>query len=254
MIFETHAHYYSNKFKEDRAELLGSMRAHGIGWIVNIAAEEYSIDACIELSKQYENMYYTVGIHPDEIQCLNDDLLKRIEEISTGDKCVAVGEIGLDYFHTKEKAIREKQAYWFRKQLDIARRCNMPVVIHSRDAAKDTMDILKDYADVLCDIHCFSYSPEIATEYVKMGYYLGIGGVVTYKNAKNLVATVESVPLSNILLETDCPYLTPEPFRGKRNDSTYLPYVVKKISQIKGITEDEVIEVTTENAKKFYRL
>lgn len=255
MIFDTHAHYYDNRFEKDRDELFKTMRQRGIGWIVNIAAEDYSLEACKKLSDEYENIYYTAGIHPSEIGCMSDAFIDKIKEYAKGDKCLAIGEIGLDYYHTKEADRRKDQADWFVRQLELARELDLPVVIHSRDAAKDTMDILKQHAkDLVCDIHCFSYSPEIALEYVKMGFYIGIGGVVTYKNAKNIVETVRQIPIGSILLETDCPYLTPEPFRGTRNDSTYLPYVVKRIAQIKELTEDEVIEVTTENAKKFYHI
>lgn len=256
MIFESHAHYDDRRFDKDRDELLLSLDRFNIGTVVNISADYEGMKDCRELANKYDFVYSTAGIHPSEIKDLPDDAEALIEECAKEAKCLAIGEIGLDYHWEKTPDGRAFQAEWFRKQLDIAKRLDMPVVIHSRDACEDTMNILKSDAaeGLVCDIHCFSYSPEIAAEYVKMGYYIGVGGVITYDNSKKLRDTVASIPLENILLETDCPYLTPYPFKGQRNDSTYLPYVVKAIAGIKGFTEESVIEVTAKNAKRFYRL
>lgn len=167
-----------------------------------------------------------------------------------------MGEIGLDYYWDKEESIQKKQRSWFRKQLELAEKTGLPVIIHSRDAAEDTLAIMKEaYAKHITGvIHCFSYSAQLAEEYVRMGFYIGVGGVVTFKNAKKLKEVVSRIPLERILLETDCPYMAPEPYRGKRNSSLYLPYVVQKIAEIKGVSEQEVADITQQNAKSMYRL
>lgn len=256
MIFDSHAHYDDKRFDGDREELLNKLGTLNIGAVVNVASDYKSLSSCRKLALEYPFVYSTSGIHPSDIKGLSDDVFKEIEEYAKDEKCVAIGEIGLDYYWEKDTECRQEQKRWFKAQLDLAQKLDKPVVIHSREACEDTMDMLKIAAKdgISCVVHCFSYSPEIALEYVKMGYYIGVGGVLTYKNAKKLIDTVKDIPLKSILLETDCPYLTPHPFRGDRNDSTYLPYVVRKIAGIKGIVEDEVIEVTTQNAKKFYRL
>lgn len=256
MIIDTHSHYDDKRFDNDRATLLSKMNDLGIGPIVNSASDYESLEATRNLTKEYDILYSTMGIHPSEVDCLNDEVLNELKEYAQDEKCLAIGEIGLDYYWEKDEEKKENQRYWFKRQLELAKELDMPVVIHSRDACEDTLSILKDAAKEghICDIHCFSYSPEIALEYVKLGFYIGIGGVVTFSNAKKLVETVEQIPLDSILLETDCPYLAPNPFRGERNDSSFLPYVVRKIAKIKGTTEDEVIGVTEKNARKFYRL
>lgn len=167
---------------------------------------------------------------------------------------LAVGEIGLDYYWDKEPGVQEAQRYWFRRQLELAKEANLPVIIHSRDAAEDTVEIMKEaYRDGISGvIHCYSYSKEIAKEYIKMGYYIGVGGVVTFKNAKKLVETVEEIPLDRILVETDCPYMAPEPHRGKRNSSLYLPHIIEKIAEIKGTTKEIVTQVTYDNAMRLF--
>lgn len=257
MIFDTHAHYDDRQFDSDREELLNNMKTRGIGNIVNAASDFKSLRANRELTEKYPFMYCTSGIHPTEIDGLSiEDTLKEVESLALSPKCLAIGEIGLDYHWVKEPEKRETQKTWFNAQLDLAERLDMPVVIHSRDASEDTLEILKNAAErgIICDIHCYSYSLETAITYAKMGFFIGVGGVVTFSNAKKLVETVEKIPLTRILTETDCPYLAPNPFRGERNDSTFLPYVIRKIAEIKGLTEAEVIEVTEQNAKEFYRI
>lgn len=256
MIFETHAHYEDEKFDSDREELLMSMCAHGIGKIVNVGSSLETIKKSIDLSEKYEFIYVAVGVHPSEIECLDEDNFVWLKEQAKHPKIVAVGEIGLDYYWDKEKDVQEKQRGWFRRQLALAKEIGLPVIIHSRDAAEDTLTIMKEAHAMQIPgvIHCFSYSVQMAEEYVRMGYYIGVGGVITFKNAKKLKEVVEKIPLEHLLLETDCPYMAPEPFRGKRNSSLYLPYVVKKIAEIKGIAEQEVIDVTERNARKMYRL
>ena len=184
---------------------------------------------------------------------MNEETFAEMEALLDNDKVVAVGEIGLDYYWDNES--HELQKKWFVRQLELARRHHLPIIIHSREAAADTMEIMKEYAQGLEGvIHCYSYSREQAEEYVKMGFYIGIGGVLTFKNAKKLKEVAAAIPLERIVLETDCPYLAPEPFRGKRNQSSYIRYVAEKLAEIKGMTAEEVIAVTEANAKKMYHL
>ncbi|MCR5771512.1 MAG: TatD family hydrolase [Butyrivibrio sp.] len=255
MIFDTHVHYDDHQFDEDRESLLQSMKDNGIGTVVNNAADLESVNTSLELAHKYDFVYAAVGVHPENVNELDDDKLEWIREKSNDPKAVAIGEIGLDY-HYPDNPDRQTQIKWFKRQLDLALTQSLPVVIHSRDAAKDTMEIMKEAAakGIVADIHCYSYSPEQALEYVKLGFYIGVGGVVTFKNGKKLKETVEKIPLERILLETDCPYMAPEPFRGKRNSSIYLPYVVKAIASIKGVTEEEVINITSDNARRFYNI
>lgn len=253
MIFETHAHYDDEQFDTDRDELLRSMEEGGVGTIVNVSATYESCENVVKLAEKYPFLYAAVGVHPDEVGALNEVTFARMKELFSNPKVVAVGEIGLDYYWDNESHDLQKE--WFVRQLALARELHLPVLIHSRDAAADTMEIMKAYGQGLDGvIHCFSYSKEMAREYVKMGYYIGVGGVVTFKNAKKMKEVVEEVPLESILLETDCPYLAPEPNRGKRNSSLNLVYVAQKIAQIKGVTYEEVVAQTEENARKMYHL
>ncbi len=253
MIFDTHAHYDDRQFENDRYSLLDSMKEAGIGTIVNNAADLESVETSLELAHRYDFVYAAVGVHPENAYELDDSKLLWLRDKSHDPKAVAIGEIGLDY-HYPDNPDRNTQIKWFRAQLRLALEEKLPVVIHSRDAAADTMEIMKEAASkgIVADIHCYSYSPEQALEYVKMGFYIGVGGVVTFKNGKKLKQTVDKIPLDRILLETDCPYMAPEPFRGSRNSSVYLPYVVKAIADIKGVTPQEVVDITEQNARKFY--
>lgn len=293
MIFDTHAHYDAFQFNEDRLETLQMIRESGVDRVVNISngwddmlrslamvqeirERKGSID-----SPKLPMFYATVGIHPSEIDDLDEKRFAQLYDYCKGDGVVAVGEIGLDYYwpkraadekikaaevdkkeeimeaeNSKLEAVKEKQRYWFRRQLELAREVDLPVVIHSRDASQDTFDLMKEYHAGSGGgiIHCYSGSPEMAKEYVKLGYDLGIGGVVTYKNAKVLKKVVEDIPLSHLVLETDCPYLTPSPHRGKRNCSAYLTFVAATIAELKGISREEVEEITYQNAMKLYRI
>ena len=226
MIIDTHAHYDDEQFDEDRESLLAKMKNAGIGIIVNAGSTISSWEKIRKLTKEYPFIYGAVGVHPDEAGTLNEEQMARMSVFLDEEKIVALGEIGLDYYWDKES--RDLQKKWFIRQLDLAREKNMPVIIHSREAAADTMEIMKRHAaGMKAVIHCYSYSAEMAKEYVKMGYYIGVGGVVTFKNAKKLKETVQEIPLSSIVLETDCPYLAPVPYRGKRNCSLYLSYVAE---------------------------
>ncbi len=253
MIIDTHAHYDDEQFDADREELLGSMEEGGIGLIVNAGSTVTSWDKIVELTEQYPFVYGAVGVHPDEVGELDEEKFLRMADLLDRDKIVAVGGIGLDYYWDKEKHDLQKE--WFVRQLGLAREKEMPVIIHSREAAADTFEIMKQHAaGMKAVIHCYSYSPEMAREYVKMGYYIGIGGVVTFKNAKKLKQVVQEIPLESIVLETDCPYLAPVPYRGERNCSLYLPYVAEQIAELKGTTVEEVIQQTEKNSRELYGL
>jgi len=256
MIFETHAHYDDEKFDPDRVELLSHLlRENNIGKIVNVGATFKGCKESIALAEKYDDVYAAIGIHPEEIDEINDEVIEWLRQNSSNPKVVAIGEIGLDYYWVKEEEQRAKQRLWFNKQMDLAKELEMPVIIHSRDAAEDTLNTIKLYnnSHVKGIVHCYSYSKEIAMEYVKMGWYIGVGGVVTFKNAKKLVETVEAIPLESIVLETDCPYMAPVPHRGERNSSIFLSHVAEKIAEIKNISVDEVENVTYQNALNIYK-
>ena len=256
MIFDTHAHYDDEAFDEDRDQLLSSMKDGGVGCIVNVCASAGGFDGTLKLMEAYPFVYGAVGVHPDDAEIMTQDTLDEIRRLSHMEKMVAIGEIGLDYYWHKEESEHQRQQEMFRAQMDIAREEKLPFMIHSRDAAEDTLNIVRDYMKKDMSggiIHCFSYSKEIAAEYLKMGLYLGIGGVVTFKNAKKIKEVVQMAPMERILLETDSPYLAPVPYRGNRNSSLYLPYVVQEIAELKGISEEEVIETTEKNAVRLFR-
>lgn len=254
MIFETHAHYDDERFAGDRGELLSQLPSLGIKKVINVAAAISSIEVCVQMAKDYAHIYAAIGVHPSELAGMDESVITRMRTLAAWEKTVAIGEIGLDYYWEKDAAAQENQKYWFRRQMELAREVQLPVIIHSRDAAEDTYTLMRElHAETIPGvIHCYSYSPELAREYVKMGYYIGVGGVVTFKNAKKLVQTVEETPLERILLETDSPYLTPEPHRGARNDSRELVYVRDKIAAIKGLTPAEVEDATWKNAQRLF--
>lgn len=254
MIFETHAHYDDEAFDADRAELLGNMQEFGVEAVVNVCASVASLDATVELMQQYPNVYGAIGVHPDEIGDITSEVWEKMKQLCDLEKVVAVGEIGLDYYWDKEN--HRNQIRWFEKQMELAREKKLPIIIHSRDAAADTLAVVKrcNAQEIGGIVHCFSYSREIAKEYLDMGFYLGIGGVVTFKNAKKLKETVAYAPLERLVLETDSPYLSPEPNRGKRNSLKNIPFIAQEIAQIKNISPEEVIEATCRNAKKVFQL
>ncbi len=257
MIFESHAHYEDSKFDPDRVELLSMMKKQNIGTIINVGTTIELSRSSIDLANEYEFIYASVGVHPSDIACLEEDAegIEKLRQMAkTEKKVVAIGEIGLDYYWEKDEAVRERQRFWFKKQLELSSELDLPVIVHSRDANEETFNIMEEAASygIRGVIHCYSGSPEMAERYVALGYYIGIGGVVTFKNGKKLKETAIRIPLERILLETDAPYMAPEPFRGQRNDSTYLPYVAKKISELREVTVDEVIEVTRENGRSLF--
>lgn len=260
MIFETHAHYDDEAFDCDREELLQTLRDSKIETVVNVSASIKSTKASMKLAEQYDFIYCSIGVHPSETADLTEEDLMLLKQHAHDPKVVAIGEIGLDYYW--DTPAREHQKIWFKRQLVLAIEEEKPVIIHSRDAAEDTLAIMKEmkaYADSIRKpftgvIHCFSYGSEMAKEYQKMGFFFGIGGVVTFKNAKKLKEVVQEISLEELVLETDSPYLTPEPNRGKRNDSTNLSYVVNMIADLKHVTIQEVIDQTNVNARKLYKL
>lgn len=256
MIFESHAHYDDKQFDADRDALISSLQENGIGYVVNIGADMKTTKASIKLAGKYPFIYATAGIHPSEVRHFHEQEFEQLRTLATHEKCVAIGEIGLDYYWDKEKEVRDLQKYWFVRQMELARDLGLPLVIHSRDAAKDTLETIKNEraGEIGGVLHCFSYSPELAREYVKMGFYIGIGGVVTFSNAKNIKEIALRTPLEQILLETDCPYLAPVPNRGKRNSSLNLVYVAREIARIKNVDYQEVVDITCENAKTMYRI
>ncbi len=253
-IFDTHAHYDDESFDDDREELLRALPAEDIGKVVNVAASLATCKSTRALAEQYDYIYCALGVHPGDTEELTEESMDWLRQQCRFEKCVAVGEIGLDYYW--DEPDRDIQKKWFLRQLDLARECKKPVVVHSRDAAKDTVDIMTSAKcqEIGGVIHCFSYTKETAKIFLDMGFYIGIGGVLTFKNAKKLVEVAEYAPMDRIVLETDCPYLAPVPYRGKRNCSVLIPYVVEALAQIKGITEEEVRQAAWENAHALYRL
>ncbi len=251
MIFDTHAHYDDEAFDSDREQLLERMRNRGVEYIVNVAASMASCKSTIGLIRRFPYVYGALGVHPDQVSELTEEDYQWLGRNIYKPKIVAVGEIGLDY-HWNDNKEQQKKA--FQRQMDIAREAELPIVVHSRDAAQDTLEVMKanKAEEIGGVIHCFSYTKEMAKQFMDMGFYLGIGGVITFSNAKKLREVVEYMPMDKMVIETDCPYLAPVPNRGKRNDSFNLPYVVSRISEIKQISSDEVIRITSENAKKLY--
>lgn len=254
MIFESHAHYDDKKFDEDRESLLASMAENGVEYIINVGANLASTKATVALAEKYPFIYGAAGVHPSETGELDLDNFACLLRQCVHPKIIAVGEIGLDY-HWAEPD-KETQKRWFRAQLVMAETQRLPVIIHSRDAAKDTLDVMQE---MHCEkiggvIHCFSYSKEMAREFLNMGFYLGIGGVVTFQNAKAIKEAVEYAPMDRILLETDSPYLAPEPYRGQRNSSLNLPLIAEEIAKIKKVDYDRVIEETNKNAKTLFHI
>ncbi len=267
MIFDTHSHYDDEAFDHDREELLEILPSKGIGAVVTVGADIATSRAALALARSQREkagkdcdscererlkIYAAIGVHPSDTEGLTDRDMDWLYEHAGEEDVVAIGEIGLDY-HWKEPS-PEVQKIWFRRQIALAGEVGLPVIYHSREAAAETMAIIQEmkaweFGGV---IHCYSYSKELAAEYVSMGFYIGVGGVVTFKNGRKLKETVEAVPLESIVLETDCPYLSPEPNRGRRNDSSNLVYVAEEIARIKGVSCEEVIQMTWENAERLY--
>lgn len=254
-IFETHAHYDDSDFDEDREELITNMLSDDgiLDCIINVGASLKGCEDSLLLASRYDKVYAAIGVHPEEVEGLTMGHMRWIKEnASMNRKVLAIGEIGLDYHYPEPT--KEVQKQWFRQQLKIAGEIKKPVIIHSRDACADTLECMRmEHADKIGGIiHCYSYSKEAARDYLDMGFYFGIGGVVTFKNARKLIEAVEYIPMERIVLETDCPYMAPKPHRGTRNDSRNITFVAEKIAQIKGMTTQEVIDITNKNARKLF--
>lgn len=247
-LVDTHCHLDNEKFDEDRLEVIERIKEN-LEFCVNIGYDLKSSEETLKLAQKYDFVYGVIGVHPTDITGYDESIENRLEELAKDPKIVAIGEIGLDYHWMTEP--KDVQKDGFRKQLALAKRVKKPVVIHTRDAMEDTIEVLNEFPDIEGVIHCYPGSIETAKQLVDR-FYLGIGGTLTFKNAKKTVAVVKDIPLDRIVIETDCPYLTPEPFRGKRNEPIYVEYVAQKIAEIKGVTLEEVVKVTTENAKKLY--
>ena len=253
MIFDTHAHYDSNGFNADRHEVLSSLPERGVGLVLDPGCDLPSSRAAIALAERYPHVYAAVGIHPEDCAGTDEESYAALRELCGHEKVVAIGEIGLDYYW-KENPPREFQQQVLRRQLELALELALPVIIHDREAHGDTLDVIRDYPALRGVFHCFSGSPEMAEELVKRGWYLGFDGPITYKNARRAPEVAAITPLDRILVETDAPYLSPVPFRGKRNDSTNLPYVVEKLAEWKGVTAEEMTAITWENGKRLFGL
>lgn len=252
MIFETHAHYDDAAFDRDRDRLLSLLKTEGIDPIVNIGSSLDSVKTTLELAHKYEHVYAALGVHPSDCEPLSEDDINWLEGLCFDKKVVAIGEIGLDYHY--DEPDRDTQKKWFVRQAELAKKQGLPIVVHSRDAAADTFEILsrKEFKGLKGVIHCFSYTVEMAREYVKMGYYIGVGGVVTFKNGRKLHEVVKEIPLEKIVVETDAPYLSPEPYRGRRNSSAYIPYIIERISELKGLTYEDIERAVYDNAAALY--
>ncbi|GLI55659.1 hydrolase TatD [Propionigenium maris DSM 9537] len=247
-LIDSHCHLDNERFDSDRDEVLARIEER-LEFAVNIGYDLESSKRSVELAESHDYIYAVVGVHPTDIGIYSDEVEAELEALAKHPKVLAVGEVGLDYHWMTDP--KEKQQEIFRKQMEMARRVGKPVVIHTREATRDTLDILKEYPDVRGIVHCYPGSYESAAE-IMDNYYFGVGGVLTFKNSKKLKETVEKLPMDRIVIETDCPYLTPEPYRGKRNEPVYVEYIAQRIAEVKGISYEEVVRITNENTKKAY--
>ncbi len=248
-IFDTHAHYDDSRFNEDRDTLLSSLAEKGVSTIINCGCDLRSSLTTLSLAEKYDFIYAAVGVHAHEAEEATESDLEQIRELYGNNKVVAVGEIGLDYHY--DFSPRERQLEIFERQLILANSLDLPVIVHDRESHEDTMKLLKKHSPKGV-VHCFSGSVEMAKEIIKLGMYIGIGGAVTFKNAKKPVEVTEYLPLDRLLLETDAPYMTPVPFRGQRCDSSHIACTAERIAEIKGINAQELIDICNENAKKLF--
>ncbi len=254
MLFDSHAHYNDSKFNDDRYQILDMMQENNVGYIMNISDSMQSIERVLEIARKYPFIYASVGVHPEAAADLTESDILLLKKYTENKKVKAIGEIGLDYYYDDvEKSVQKK---WFARQIELAKEVNLPVIIHDRDAHGDCMDILREHnvSDVGGILHCYSGSVEMAREILDWGMYIAFGGTLTFKNARKVREVAKYVPIEQIVIETDCPYLAPEPNRGKRNSSLYIHYVAEMLAEIKGISRDEAERITCENAKRVYRI
>ncbi len=252
MIFDTHAHYDSGAFNSDRFEILSSMPENNVGLIVDPGCDLESSRDAVEIAEKYSFVYAAVGWHPEDIGKFSEKAYSELIKLAEHPKCVAIGEIGLDYYWDAEH--KDEQKALFRRQIELALDMDKPVIVHDREAHGDSFDIVCDYPELRGVFHCYSGSAQMASELLKRGWYLGFDGPITYKNARRAIEVLEMCPLERIVVETDSPYLTPVPNRGKRNDSSQLKYVIEKIAEIKKSSSEEIELITFENGKRLYGL
>lgn len=250
-IFDSHAHYTDKAFNDDRENMLGSLRESGICGVINCGADIESSVFSVELANKYDYIFAACGIHPEEADKVPENHIEILKNLARNEKCVAIGEIGLDYYWRQDN--KEKQKELFENQILLSKELDLPIIVHDREAHGDTLEILKKHKPKGV-LHCFSGSPETAEEILKLGMYIGLGGALTFKNARKAVEVAEILPSDRLLLETDCPYMAPVPFRGKRNYSGYIPYIAEKVAEIKGIDPQTVLDITSENAKNLFDL
>ena len=253
MLFDTHAHVDDRAFREDRDVLLKGLSEKGVGLVMNPGCSLESSKNAVALAEKYDFVYAAVGSHPDAADEVNEEVLEEYRKLcKLSPKVKAIGEIGIDYHY--EDIPRDLQLKAFRMQMELARELDMPVIVHEREAHEDGMAVVKEFPQVKGVFHCYSGSAEMARQLVDLGWYIGFTGVLTFKNARRAVETAASIPLERIVLETDCPYMAPEPFRGKRNDPGYIFRMAEKLAEIRGLSVEEVQRITTENGKRLYRI
>ncbi len=250
MIFDSHAHYNDKRFDDDRDTVLAEMLQNTVCGIVNCGTDLQSSKRSIALAEQFNGMYAAVGFHPEDLEHVDRDY-EACANLLSHDKVVAIGEIGLDYYW--DAFPRPVQQEWFVRQMQLAKTLDLPVIVHDRDAHEDTLTLLKQERPVGV-LHAFSGSVEMAKEVLNLGMYIGLGGVVTFQNARKTVEVAQTIPLDRLLLETDAPYMTPVPFRGRRNDSTMIRFVAAKIAELRNMETDEILDITTANAKRLFRI
>lgn len=253
MLFDTHVHYDDEQFDADRTEVLKSLKTYGVGSIVNIGSSMKTSRTSVALAEKYDFVYAAVGVHPSETDGLCEADMNELKRLAANPKVRAIGEIGLDY-HYPDDVAPPVQKKWLERQLELAKELDMPVVIHDRESKGECLEILKKHRISNGVVHCFSGSAETAREILKLGMMISFTGVLTFKNARRAVEACAAIPLDRLMIETDCPYMSPEPHRGERNFSGYVEFVARKMAEIKGVSYEEIAEITTRNAKRFYRI
>lgn len=250
-IFDSHAHYTDKSFNDDREIMLGSLRESGVCGVINCGADIESSVFSLELAKEYPFIYAACGVHPEEVETVEADYIDTLRNLAKNENCVAIGEIGLDYYWRQDNKSLQKEM--FENQIVLAKELNLPIIVHDREAHNDTLEILKKHKPTGV-LHCFSGSVETAKEVLKLGMYIGLGGAVTFKNARKAVEVAEMLPLDRLLLETDCPYMAPVPMRGKRNNSVYISHIAEKIAEIKNTAPQTVLDITAENVRQLFNI
>ena len=252
MLIDSHVHLDDRRYDNDRDRIIKALKDDGIELVLNIGADLQTSIASVSLAEKYDNVYAVVGVHPHSAKEVDDSTLEILKSFAPRDKVVAIGEIGLDFHY--DNSPRDVQRKWFKKQLELAKEVNLPVVIHSREADQETFDIIKEAQDgnLRGVLHCFSGSPEMAHEYIKLGFYISLAGPVTFNNARVLKEVAKVLPLDKLLIETDSPYLTPTPNRGKRNEPAYVRYVAAEIAELREMSFDDLVEATNRNTKELF--